>query len=54
MSVRSITCFLSELDFYQEANAAQFEYGNRWRAKEFIARFERAGMLINSLREPEG
>jgi SAM-dependent methyltransferase len=37
---------LSEVDFYQEANAAQFEYGNRWRAKEFIARFERAGMVI--------
>src|SRR5436190_6426103 len=37
---------LSEIDFYQEANAAQFEYGNRWRANEFVARFERAGLVI--------
>jgi hypothetical protein len=37
---------LSEADFYQEANIAQFEHGNRWRANEFIARFERAGMVV--------
>jgi SAM-dependent methyltransferase len=37
---------LSEVDFYREAHAAQFEYGNRWRASEFIARFERAGFAI--------
>jgi SAM-dependent methyltransferase len=40
---------LSEVDFYQEANAAQFEYGNRWRANEFIARFERVGMVIKHI-----
>ncbi len=37
---------LSEADFYKEAEAAQFEYGNRWRASEFIARFERAGFAM--------
>jgi hypothetical protein len=37
---------LSEVDFYQEAEAAQFEYGNRWRASEFMARFQRVGFAI--------
>jgi SAM-dependent methyltransferase len=37
---------MSESEFYREASAAQFEHGNRWRASEIIARFERAGLTI--------
>jgi SAM-dependent methyltransferase len=38
---------MSDSEFYAEANAAHFEYGNRWRASEFIARFESAGLEVN-------
>jgi SAM-dependent methyltransferase len=38
---------LTESEFFTEADAAHFEYGNRWRASEFVARFQRAGLEIS-------
>lgn len=37
---------MTDQEFFAEANAAHFEYGNRWRASEFIARFEKVGLVV--------
>ena len=39
---------MSEREFFAEAEAANFEYGNRWRASEFTARFQRAGFVVKN------
>jgi len=36
----------SDADFLAEAKAANYEYGNRWRKSEFLARFNRFGFEI--------
>jgi SAM-dependent methyltransferase len=38
---------LTEEEFLAEADAAHFEYGNRWRASEFIARFQRNEFAVD-------